>query len=90
MSEPIKVGDLVMVVKPAICCGSPRRIGLVVRVTGLTNGERTRCTWCSLSDVVPLAEYSSDLCIDIRRLKRIDPPAIGDSLPMRKTVKEPA
>lgn len=46
MSE-IKVGDLVMVVKPRSCCGDARAIGKIHTVSGFHNPGGMRHLWAS-------------------------------------------
>lgn len=82
----IKPGDLVMVVKPRPCCGYPSRYGFPFTVT-LIEETMTICdacgeTWTSLQAYEP----NGTLC-DVSRLKKIDPPASGDSLPTRADLK---
>ena len=96
MSEPIKVGDLVMVVRLSPCgCGI---LGAVFKVMAITEniGNGIRCAVCNKVArgkfmVAHIdAQVSHTNVVDMFRLKRIDPPAIGDSLPTRKDMKEPA
>jgi hypothetical protein len=56
MSEPIKVGDLVVVVKPTPCCGNHGHIGTIFQVARLVHLEG-RCNWCGQ---VPPAEPGAD------------------------------
>lgn len=45
MSEPIRVGDLVVVRRPQRCCGSDRVVGLIFRVE-LMREISGRCNSC--------------------------------------------
>lgn len=50
MNEPIKVGDLIMIVKPSLCCGCRKTIGHVHTV--VRDADRLpfgRCTECGHS-----------------------------------------
>jgi len=93
MSESIKVGDLVMVVRP-LWCGHGKKLGVVGAVIQILpnhdNGEK--CDTCHAllgpSTVVSLAGHERPF--DLYRLKRIDPDANAISEDARKTIKEPA
>lgn len=80
----IKVGDLVMIVKLASCCGKPSdHLGRVVTVTKVDVATGV-CGGCG--DVQPnqLGVYfGNGLRIQRYRVVKIDPPAEGDSLPTR-------
>ena len=89
MSEPIKVGDLVMVVLPAPCCGSATDCGKVFKVSRFSS-KPPHCGNCNAPCETLACSDTPYVKTELSRLKRIDPPAIGDSLPTRKTVKEPA
>lgn len=89
MSNDIKPGDQVMVVRVRSCCGMGI-LGLVFTVAAVRSAN-TRCK-CG-------AEFWGDLVADappdvrgggpvlLSRLKKIDPPAEGDSLPTRKDLE---
>ncbi len=86
----IKVGDLVIVVKPSLCCGSTRSIGHVFKV--FTKDDPTiiscRCGHLSRNDdswvMLQNGKYAERV-----RLKKIDPPSTGDSLPTRASLDQP-
>ena len=92
MSEkPISVGDLVMVVHwPPCGCG----LGKTGVVSDLfTSFARYGKCWkcgAKFSPNVPMgaATLNSEFDVDMSWLKRIDPPATGDSLPTRREIKE--
>ena len=89
MSEPIKVGDLVMVVRPKSCGCADNQIGTVHVVSGFY--ASCHCPSCKIHHYQNSAMLDGKwFAIPVSRLKRIDPPAIGDSLPTLKTIKEPA
>lgn len=87
MSGPIKKGDLVIVIKPTLCCGSGHALGEVFEVDwlGVAGGG---CVICG--DSTPLEAASApgetDTACALARLKKIDPPAAGeyDRVPVRK------
>lgn len=83
MSE-IKRGDLVMVVKPTPCCGSTVNINKILTVLSLTHppgkSGQIRQTCCGEtrkwgSDAL----LSNNLVYALSRLKKIDPPATGET-----------
>lgn len=84
MSErPIQVGDLV------VCnggCGC--RLGTIFIVTKIAYFEWQFCMDCSAQ--VYRSNYAflgSDRHLPVQWLKRIDPPAHGDSLPTREEIE---
>jgi hypothetical protein len=85
----IKVGDLVMVVRPTSCCGRPgKSMGRIFVVTVLDGGRR-RCLQCGqISDGV-IAGGDNVIPASVERLKRIDPPAEGDSFTVKLPKKQP-
>ena len=47
MSEPIKVGDLVQIVKPSPCCGSYKNVGKIYTVAAVNaTPPYTHCAGC--------------------------------------------
>ena len=94
MSGPIKKGDLVMVVLPALCgCGlAHKKVGTVFSVAYVANA-RWRCFHCGFEYTGGLAatgtrnERGKKVGYPLSRLKKIDPPATGeyDGVPVRKS-----
>ena len=86
----IKTGDLVMVVRPAPCCGSAVRLGLLfIATTG--KGFGVRCLNCGIHTYGGFfIDGSTGHGYLTSRLKKIDPPAEGDSLPTRADIEVPA
>lgn len=82
----IKSGDLVMVVKPALCCGSAGNIGRIFTVLEISHFEG-RCIYCGHVSTEARVMLSENGGIRLGRLKKIDPPADGDSLPTRKDIE---
>ena len=73
MSEPIKVGDLVMVVRPASCCGHARRMGFAFVITRIHNGSE--CATCRIEHPGMAVAIGEGMARGVRvpRLKRIPP-----------------
>lgn len=92
MSE-IKAGDLVMVVKPRRC-GCTNGLGFIGSVLSISTDNRVgycdQCESKTFPPYTPTVELILGHHTEISRLKKIDPPATGDSLPTRKNIKEPA
>lgn len=42
----VKIGDLVMVIKPTPCCGSTRSLGMVFKVESMELLEGAKCSVC--------------------------------------------
>jgi len=85
MSE-IKAGDLVMIVKPTLCCGNAGSLGQMFIVDDRPLPQKSKCYFCGsvepiTKEIVPLS--SKNVCAR-SRLKKIDPPAEGDDLPTRR------
>ena len=80
--KPIKVGDLVMVVRPTICCGATKSVGLVATVVDNETKQYVRCIHCSdrvINDSSYLQLDNGKYC-HVSRLKRIDPPATPETV----------
>lgn len=85
--KPIQRGDLVMVVKPSLCCGNHAIVGVPFIVAGMT-AEEIPCHHCK-KPIVGLKAMNADGTpsfpwswpVPITRLKRIDPPALKDAVP---------
>jgi hypothetical protein len=85
MSEPIKVGDLVMIVKPAPCSCS-NSLGTIFRVVRLVS-RGGHCVGCGRAR--PHHERAIDpagLGTETWRLKRIDPLTEPESVEKREEV----
>lgn len=74
--EPIKVGDLVVIVRPRPCCGSADSIGKIRRVIGVPIYPTTTCDcglrWIGGAYGAEVLLSSGSVC-QISRMKRIDP-----------------
>ena len=42
----VKIGDLVMVIKPTPCCGSTRSLGMIFKVESMELLEGAKCSVC--------------------------------------------
>ena len=68
----IKVGDLVMVVRAAMCCNSPKHIGRIYTVSGFYHG--CKCQQCGQNAWTPSALINGKWsAFPLNELKRIDP-----------------
>lgn len=81
MSNGIKVGDLVMVVKPQPCCGGSISCGIIGIVSSIKTTNH--CKTCKTKYEPETAAELASRLVRLSRLKKIDPPAEGDSLPTR-------
>ena len=91
MSNDIKPGDLVMVVRGMPCCGffGARKIGHVFVVSRVKGTEAHHfCQGCKtyLSRGTLYAEDGGDSGGMLSMLKKLDPPSEGDSLPTRADI----
>lgn len=75
----IKAGDLVVVVKPSLCCGRTKGIGRIFTVQAVSLGT-LRCTWCGFTSPVVVAETGwvnprtkRFIATPLARLKKIPP-----------------
>ena len=73
MNGPIKVGDLVAVVKPTLCCGNTAAVGVIFTVAGM--GDHSSCSYCHANARGLFALHSNGLWLyNTARLQRINPP----------------
>ena len=82
MSEPIKEGDLVVVVKPTQCCGNTRPLGMIFRVKAIKPSRKAGmyCIYClTTAPCYVVAWLPNDKVIEVDRIKRIpDFPELAD------------
>lgn len=73
MSEPIKVGDLVVIARPTPCCGNEGNVGIVFVVSGIDYGGS--CSYCSRPHPRAAGAFgkSDGHMTQVSRLKRIPP-----------------
>lgn len=90
MSEPIKVGDLVVVVKPNEC-GCSTSLGHIFRVDHIQGGPN-RCGTCGTAFENPLDAWQqgSDWSAPVFSLKRIPPLGELEGAKQKEDLREPA
>lgn len=88
MSAAIKAGDLVMVVRASSCCCSTKKLGRIFMVRHVVKSTIHTCLRCGHREVgaIVALEAGREGCMPYR-LKKIDPPAEGDSLPTRRELE---
>lgn len=73
----IRVGDLVMIVRPTPCCGTEDVIGPRIFIVSHVETTSTHCAHCLHDKGVQTIVYGNGVYpADRLRLIRIDPPAI--------------
>ena len=81
IDDTIRVGDLVMVVKPRSCCPEKTRFGVITRITKIHNEARC-CKYCK--KIYPkglvFANTLNGNGTELYRLKKINPPPIKESI----------
>jgi len=85
VSEQIKVGDLVMVVKPSLCCKRDVSVGKIYVVDAIGFPLADFCGGCGAtmpihSSFCHLLKGNNNGWIDPWRLKKIDPPTQDESI----------
>lgn len=74
MSEPIKTGDLVQVVRPSFCTGGNDGLGHTFTAQATHASEEARlCNYCKTAHPSPGGAWDGSTWWSIRRLKRIPP-----------------
>ncbi len=90
MSEPIKVGDLVVVVKPPRCGCESKVLGLIYRVESIREGNgRCRCG-CPSGPGLLYRGPDNFPRLPAWRLKRIPPLAELEGVKTEEDIREPA
>lgn len=92
MNAAIKPGDLVMVVRPSACCGSTTSVGKVGTVAPNPSwGIYAECDCCGATcwDIENFRTIS-DGAYHVTTLQKINPAAVGDSVPTRREIEVPA
>lgn len=92
MSAAIRPGDLVMVVRPNVCCGAAGSIGMVGAV--MPNPAWATYAQCDFCGAINL-DANSFRTIEgsgyhVDTLQKIDPLTEDDSAPMRHEIEVPA
>lgn len=85
MSDEIKVGDLVMVVRGKPCCGDTSRLGVcfvVAEIWEWDDAETYVCDHCEeiQKNGILACEEGDNEGDYLSMLKRIDPPAVNDEV----------
>ncbi len=87
MSDEIKEGDLVMVVRGLKCCGKSIKIGFPFKVAEISYFDAptgSRCIHCRstgfASGEIAYFERGKGKGIFLYQLKKIDPPALPESV----------
>lgn len=90
MSGQIKVGDLVILVKPTPC-GCSNGVGKIFKVTGMETGG-SLCLHCKkdLPAIVDRALLDGRFTAQLERLKRIPPLGELEGEKREENLKEPA
>ena len=87
----IQVGDLVQVVRPAICCGNTSSLGVTYRVVSINSALSYRCVYCgSDGKIETIADKAHAYGCVVSRLKRIPPLDEPAETYTTETHKEPA
>lgn len=70
----IKIGDLVMVLRPSICCGNSRGTGVIFTAADINHGEFT-CGACGATEEIFYVskDKGSRYSTQMHRLIKIDP-----------------
>lgn len=73
MSEPIKVGDLVQIVRARYCCPEKTAWGHIFVVDAITTANSI-CIYCGRELGLQATAWTGDWCAaEVERLKRIPP-----------------
>ena len=73
-NETIRPGDLVMVVKPTVCCGNSSAVGKIFTVREISEGVGI-CVWClRKANKKQAPTGSGNTAYILSRLKKLNPP----------------
>jgi hypothetical protein len=89
VSEPIRNGDLVQIVRPSPCCGGGDSIGHVFEAREV-GGTHVRCAACGRRTMGPSAGDASGYYFPLTRLKRIPPLSELEGEKTQEDIREPA
>lgn len=89
MSDEIKPGDLVMVVRPMLCCGKSSGLGYVGTAEAIPiNCYGAKCSFCGDENRDFRRHFMVDgKIVHALRLKKIDPPALADEVEREREVE---
>lgn len=87
--ETIRKNDLVMIVRPTICCGSSKSIGLIRTVAAHDGMEYVYCGMCGFRQKKHrnYAHFTSGGCCELSRLKKINPPPLSEETETRQEIE---
>lgn len=79
--ETIRAGDLVMIVRPRLCCGNTEGIGKIY-VAQYVGKRFLLCPSCKSRSwkIIAAIDSAATFGASPRRLKKIHPPAIDDAV----------
>jgi len=86
VSEPIKCGDLVAVIRPTECCNGPGSIGLVGTVTNMVEHGVFRCNVTGWRHVTACVQIDGDAWIERSRVKKLDAPLNDETVDETKEI----
>lgn len=84
-----KVGDLAVVFKKTSCCNMGD-VGTVVKIKGVIRLHTGACVFCDDTTPEDVAATNVGRMYPVDRLKKIDPPAEGETREAYKNLKVPA
>lgn len=88
--KPIQVGDLVQVVRPTLCCGQTKAIGMIYQVVSFNSMKSYKCDSCGGITNLLVADRGFGWGANVCRLKRIPPLSELESRRTEEVLREPA
>jgi hypothetical protein len=86
--ENISVGDLVMVVKPSICCRNKEMLGKTFTVTGYPIYNKKQCIFClDYREIHTEVILNNNFVVEKERLKKIPPLSELEDTKTQKTLE---
>lgn len=86
MDKPIRVGDLVMIVKSQPCCNLAGSVGLIFTVLKIGK-ERTYCSACSKISFDIMVYGEDDIPCFLSRVKKIPPLSETDDVEIKEVIE---
>lgn len=90
MSDHIKAGDMVVVVRPRACCGATDALGMVFKVKEVRYQTTAGCPFCRVAATGFLAIRPDGRGGLISRVKKIEPLPDEDEIDTSAPIKTPA
>ena len=90
MSNDIKVGDLVQVVKPKACCGAVTEANGIVYEVRSISAHSWNCTFCGVYHQTDRADGGDGHSLEVYRLRRIPPLSELEGQRTEEGLREPA